>query len=454
MGKVATENTLLGIGEKIGDVITREAGERMAAALEAIAAATKRTTITINMVGTSGAQAFVEGYAENIVVTNPTTGTILFVTPYMGQPVEVELAQGTTYEITGTQVHLAETRFYAPTTATGVAQSDKVITIVYQELDTANSLMAIQEVVRANPGKEIFPIGTEVTIPYTIENGTTYDWTWVVTHYGYAVKEEDKDTRKKTWGMYLMAKESNHVNVQFDNAETEAATETYADGSLFYYGKTGNNYTLLQLSQGDPVPYSDYDAVYHNEIKDTSFNILRYGYNRYSHSAQRQYINSDADVGQWWEAQHIGDVAPSSLLSCAGMLHGFRDSDKAALTAIEVTTLLNTVTDKDIGTSEKTYDKMFLPSTKEMFGTDQTTVEGDSWSEYWKGFVGMAAATDATDSKRIIRAFNAKTIAQYCRLRSARRGTAYNAWTVNTAGSLSTSSASLAYRPAPACFIC
>ncbi len=202
------------------------------------------------------------------------------------------------------------------------------------------------------------------------------------------------------------------------------------------------------------MPYADYDAVYHNEIKDTSCNIVRYGYNRYSHGAIRQYLNSDAGVGNWWKAQHIGDTAPRGLNAAAGLLHGFRAEDRAAMASTAVVTALNTSTDAGIGERETVFDKMFLPSIKEMHGVEQLSGEEDSWDTYWKDIVGLGAASNSDNDLRRIFAINAKSSALTCRLRSAYRGNSYNAWCVNTSCNLSNNYASYAYRCAPDCVIC
>lgn len=430
MGKIATEATLAGVLGAVQNGITDGTGERMAVALEAIAAASKRVKITVNMVGTNGNQV----YDEHVVVVNPQTGIVMHNIPYTGAPIEVELAQGTVYQITGTQENLDTTTFYDPDTHTGIAQSDRTIDITYQVLDAASSLKALQTVVQNNPGREVFPIGTIVTLPWTDEKGKTWDWPFAVSHYKYVVTEADKDTGKLTWCMFLMAMLSNNMNITFDSPEVEVATESIADASLIYYGKNGTTYTLLELSAGDTIPYSEYEAVYHNEIRDTSFNILRNGYNNYAHSAYRQYLNSDAGIGQWWTPQHVGDSAPAGLASSQGLLHGFTENDRNALKAVAVKTACNIVTDG--GRMDTVYDKVFLPSVGEMYGVPEVQAESDVWAEYWRDVVGMSAPTNASDALRVIKTINAPTSAQDCRLRSVSRGNSNNVCRVDTLGRL------------------
>jgi len=430
-------------------VLLDETGARMATALERIADGLGRVTLTITMVSTNGAAV----HDENLVVTDIATGSVMYTIPYVGTPIQIELPQGKSYSITGTQVNLATTKFYNPAVINGIAQSDSNITVTYDVLDEANSLVAIQTAIQAHPGVEILPIGTEVTVPWTAENGIEYDNVLVLVHYGYFVKESDKDTGKLTWMAIFMNKFATVASLQFDHPEQEEATETQAASGLYYYGVTGNTWTLLELAQGDPVPYGDYDHVYHNEIRDTTFNAMKNGYNRWSHSAYRQYLNSDAGLGEWWTPQHVGDTAPTELNSYRGYMAGFRALDLQAVQSIQIVTALNTVTDAALGTLETTYDKFWLPSIKEMYGVEQLAGEGDAWPEYWHDEVGMAAATNDTDALRKIFALNAQSSAQSCRLRSCYRGSSSSVWYVYASGSLSYSYASNSYRSAPACAI-
>lgn len=431
MGKIATEQTLSGVLDAVRNGITDSTGERMALALEAIAAANKRVKITVNMVGTNGEQV----HDEHVVITNPQTGVVMHNIPYTGAPIEVEMIQGTLFSITGMRDNTGSTVFYDPTTETGIAQSDRTVTITYQVLDEASSLKALQAAVRNHPGVEVFPIGTIVTLPWTDESGTVFDWPFAVAHYKYVVTEADRDTGKLTWCMFLMATLSNNKEIPFDSPEVEVATESVADASLTYYGKNDSTYTLLELSAGDTIPYSDYEAVYHNEILDTSFGILNNGYNNYAHSAYRQYLNSDAGIGEWWTPQHIGDSAPSGLSNIQGLLHGFTENDRNALTAVGVKTACNGVTDG--GRMDTVYDKVFLPSIGEMYGVPNVQDESDVWAGYWRDVVGMSAQTNSADSLRAIKAVNAKTTSYFCRLRTQGSGSS-GVYVVDNGGKIAT----------------
>lgn len=108
------------------------------------------------------------------------------------------------------------------------------------------------------------------------------------------------------------------------------------------------------------------------------------GYNKYSVSNIRQWLNSDAEAGQWYSAQHSTDAPPSSANvwssvnaydTKAGFLNNFSDNFKNALLETTLTVALNTNTDG--GGSETVIDKIFLASTTEVgLANENSIVEG------------------------------------------------------------------------------
>ena len=189
--------------------------------------------------------------------------------------------------------------------------------------------------------------------------------------------------------------------------------------------------------------------------KLNSIHRVGYGYNRWSQSAIRQYLNSTAAAGKWWKPQNNYDRPPEQA-GKAGFLAGFEKDFLDVLGTIKVTTALNTVTDKADGDTEVTYDKIFLPSLEQIYVVPQLKgVEGEYW-EYWKRATGAVSlqAQYGTYPERITYGIEAQTSAQYVRLRSASRGYGYNTWLVYTSGYVGSSSAYNAWRCAPACVIC
>lgn len=182
-----------------------------------------------------------------------------------------------------------------------------------------------------------------------------------------------------------------------------------------------------------------------------------YGYNRWSQSANRQFYNSNAAAGAWWTPQNPYDRAPEQLASVPGFMKGFDEEFLNIIKPVKVTTALNTVSDTDLGTSESTYDTFFLPSLEQEYIAPQLAgVEGDYWP-YWKERLGLASpqaqGAAGTNPRHIRYAYNAKTSAQNCRLRSANRGSAHDAWFVSPTGTAYSSVAAFVLRGCPACVI-
>ena len=183
-----------------------------------------------------------------------------------------------------------------------------------------------------------------------------------------------------------------------------------------------------------------------------------YGYNRWSQSAMRQFLNSDAAVGAWWTPQNPYDRRPTQLDSVRGFMAGFDDAFLNIIKPVKVTTALNTVSDSEIGTTEDTYDTFFPASLEQEYCVPQLSgVEGDYWM-YWRRRLGLtspqASGTANLNTRHIRYAYEAQTSAQNCRLRSASRGYAYSTWTVSSTGAVSSSTATSSFRCAPACVIC
>lgn len=184
-----------------------------------------------------------------------------------------------------------------------------------------------------------------------------------------------------------------------------------------------------------------------------------YGYNRWGQSANRQYYNSKAAVGAWWTPQNPFDRAPQQLSTVRGFMAGFDEEFLNIIKPVKVVTALNTVSDTDIGASEVTFDTFFLPSLEQEYIVPQASgVEGEYW-EYWKRRLGLSTPQiqggDGANAAHIRYAFDAKTSAQSCRLRSAYRGTAGGAWGVYASGyAYGGHYATSALRGCPACVIC
>lgn len=318
------------------------------------------------------------------------------------------------------------------------------------------NIVRMKNISDAGLARKYFNIGDQVIVEYKNTAGTVYEMPWDVVHIGDAVLADG--TIKKD-AIYLQSHWATNESIQFDKPETEVATEATATAGLFYYGYDGTNYTLLNLAAGDEIPYASYTKVYHNEIKDTTFNIIKNGYNREAHSAYRQWLNSDALKGGWWKAQHIGDCAPDQAGTVNGFLAGLPKDFVNAMSEVTVTQALNTVSEPDKTLVNESYTaKVFLPHLEQMYISPQlANTEGESW-DYYKQLAGDAGLTgmfqrSSTYPILISYALENHNSAQYVRLASAVRGGSYYTWYVNSSGDVNNNSARNAFRCRPACVI-
>ena len=182
-----------------------------------------------------------------------------------------------------------------------------------------------------------------------------------------------------------------------------------------------------------------------------------YGYGRWSQSAVRQWLNSEAEAGAWWTMQNPWDRPPSQLASFRGFLAGYSEAFLSILEKVPVVTALNTQ-EGFTETTETTYDKIFLPSLQEWYINPQlANVEGEDW-DYNKqlaeedGRTGRFPTSTAID---ILKRYNIASQSSPVNvwLRSASRGNAYNAWSVNSSGAVGSSVAYSSVRGCPACII-
>lgn len=183
-----------------------------------------------------------------------------------------------------------------------------------------------------------------------------------------------------------------------------------------------------------------------NSMQETA-----YGWNRWSTSALRQYLNSAAAVGAWWTAQDEWDIAPDQLTTKAGFLSGWPEELVNVLKEVKVVTYPNTVQDDTGGnTPDITYDRVFIPSLEQMYCTPQKSGEGE-YHEYWKRRSGLTSpnAQYSTNPNMITYAVENHTSPQTVRLRSAYRGVANYTWYVASSGFVSYHGASNAFRFSP-----
>lgn len=172
------------------------------------------------------------------------------------------------------------------------------------------------------------------------------------------------------------------------------------------------------------------------------------GNNRYSQSAMRQYLNSNAAAGSVWTPKNVWDRAPSWATTTAGFLNGMDEDFLAVIGEVTKRTALNTVSDG--GGYEDTIEKFFLLSRSEVYGGNEVTGGEGAAYPYYSDYSDLGSAGTGNDSNRIKYRSGS---AQYWWLRSPDAGYANNVRIVYTTGYVSFSGAYYSNGVAPACCI-
>lgn len=374
------------------------------------------------------------------------------------------------------------------------------------------TLNEIHEIVRAGEAPNVFSYGDQINVNYN--NGTTdYVLPFDIVHFGDVTLQDGEVVPgmfiQSHYAMQPVAFDGNEAfYVDFDGtsyADLPAGTyhftmgnswgsnvvankvyqfTTTRAGKVFQFGTATG--TIGQLPDIAPANWRVlvYDSINATEplervtltegsggtdlgtlssstkYSTTGMNNMQrasYGYNRYGQSAMEQWLNSSAAAGAWWTSKNPFDRPPDQLGSLQGFMKGFDEAFLNILQPVRVRTALNTLSDSEIGTYEDVYDTFFPASLEEEYIVPQLSgVEGEAW-EYWKRRLGITspqAPSPTVNAAHIRYAYDARTSAQYCRLRSANRGGAYDAWYVYSTGGANGYSATGAGRCAPACVIC
>mgnify|MGYP003310695103 CR=1 FL=1 len=385
--------------------------------------------------------------------------------------------------------------------------------LVDGQITQSESLAQIRAVVAQGLAPTVFSIGDRITVPWSDGNGNEYAVPLDVVHFGNVELEDGETvpgmylqwhyatpfgmpfdanealyycetalpagvyqiTQGNAWGSKALSANGRvwtfrttieipaggHICITtgaVDNAESAIRFMTYASGASTTpletitpsYGTTGSGTSLGTWSSSTKFGTSGLNNMQRSN----------YGYNRWSQSCLRQWLNSAAAKGAWWTSQNVYDRIPTECASYQGFMAGFSEEFRRIIGKVKVRTALNTVSDSDIiaasGALEETFDYWFPAALEQEHVKAQIAGEGEVW-EYWKRTRGSAEpeATHPYVNPMAIRyAINAKTSPQYCRLRSAGRGDAYGAWGVYAAGTVGSYYATAANRCAPACVIC
>ena len=380
------------------------------------------------------------------------------------------------------------------------------------------TLREIHEIVRAGEAANVFSIGDQINLNYNdgdadyvlpfdivhfgdveLADGETVPGMYIQSHYAMQGVQFDQNegffvvpagglapgtfhfTMGNSWGS----------NVVSGEVYSFTTTQSYAEGDIWQLGKANSEVSGLPDAAPSTWRVRTYKAVgtVQAGLAATPTEVLEltasssgtdlgtlssstkygtsglnnmqraaYGYNRWGQSAMRQFLNSSAAADAWWTPQNPYDRRPDQLATLPGFMAGFDEAFLNIIQPVKVVTALNTVSDSEIGTTETTYDTFFPTSLEQEYIVPQLVgAEGEYW-EYWKRRLGLSSPQGSgaanTNPNHIRYAYNARTSAQYCRLRSAYRGTALSAWYVNSSGYAYGYSATYAFRCAPACVIC
>lgn len=329
----------------------------------------------------------------------------------------------------------------------------KITAYVYDRTPDWN---AYRQAIKNGTIRELLDVG-DVIVDTWVDKVTNkeYEYSWIVVDFSKAILEDGTEVD----AMDLMSKNSLPWNLQFAQGSKLKATEEVAQQGVFYYGNTGSTYTLLTIEDGEPIPYDQYTNIYKTKLDCSKtptsagarFNdAMSYGLNRWELSAARQFLNSDADAGNWFESQFMSDIC-SYANSRAGFLSGFSAAFQDALVPVQVKTVRNTSIYN--GETDTTYDKMYLPSCEQVYmGAYSSTyngVEGEAWAYYKK--MAASPTINSLAARAIIPL--GSTSADYAWLRSANLSYVYAEFVIYSSGSRSNNSSDNAYRFAPACKI-
>ena len=151
--------------------------------------------------------------------------------------------------------------------------------------------------------------------------------------------------------------------------------------------------------------------------------------------------SGNSAVSNWWTPQSVFDRVPGGA-KLAGFLYGLDPDFVKSIGEVEIKTALHECDRAGSATYDITYDKVFLLSRKEVFGSDEYSgISEGSLLEYFNG---------ATNADRI-KYHNG--VARWWWLRTPLSGCADVVRGVNTGGVLGGDFAGGAYGVVPACCI-
>lgn len=257
-------------------------------------------------------------------------------------------------------------------------------------INSVQDIRTIRRVVQSGNANKVFNIGDQIIIPWTdTAANKMYEAPFDVVHFGDVTLQDGEVVP----GMYLQMHYCTPFGVQFDQneafykAEEELSEGTYnitvgADWGT-HCKKGTYQFTLTKpvpaggllagfMGMPDQPPanwkvssYEDGKSAAIETVAVTegsegttlgtfvpagseginSLHRLAYGYNRWSQSAIRQWLNSKESAGNWWTSQNDYDRAPDQLATKDGFMKGFDEEFLSCIQAIKVRRMvLTTIT--------------------------------------------------------------------------------------------------------------
>ena len=184
-----------------------------------------------------------------------------------------------------------------------------------------------------------------------------------------------------------------------------------------------------------------------------------YGDNTWRDSDLRQWLNSSAAAGSWWERKTRYHMQPEKATTTAGFLYGYSEDFISKLRTKKVAQKTNYR--KETGDVVYTYDKIFIASRTEMNTNVENEIDEDVIWDYYKALaVGQENLDDSGRFKNgstyaILKRYKLEspTASDVYFNRSANRGYGSNVCNCTSSGSLGTNTANYSYRCLPACII-
>lgn len=335
-----------------------------------------------------------------------------------------------------------------PTGAT-ITVTDRSGTETSVHIDTlsgASTWAYVKQAVRLGVGPKLFPVGYEFT---THDSDTGQDIIWVVRSHDHHAPADENLTHSMTLEMkYVYSIDTGgkrtmaiSTNQALYYAETALSPGTYNFTIVNQGWYPADNGKTFQFTLTKPVPAGGQiilnypstnvtvagktlttresqtspeilesavislgSAGTHLGQTDGSGNINHFhriaqGSNNYAQSAVRQWLNSNAESGAWYQPQEKFAMFPNAVLSpYNGFLHGLPGDFISAVEAAVVPCRTNNVYECpgldgstfETGGTYTVTDKFFLLSRPEIFGTgEDDNIQDGEMLEYYEGLTDL-----------------------------------------------------------------